>query len=82
MPSDEAYRRHLRLSLRNQLRGTVVQVLAGEAMAVVRVELDHGTGTVTSTITREAVEDLGLAPGRRVAVLVKASDVALARPGG
>lgn len=73
MPSDEAYRRHLRLSLRNQLRGTVVQVLA---------ELDHGTGTVTSTITREAVEDLDLAPGRRVVVLVKASDVALARPGG
>lgn len=79
MPSDEAWRRHLRLSLRNQLPGTVHHVISGDVMAVVKVELHDGNGTVTSTITREAAEDLGLTPGRRVVVLVKATDVSLAR---
>lgn len=80
MPSDESWRRLLGLSLRNQLPGTVRQVLTGDAMAVVKVELHDGNGIVTSTITREAAEDLGLEPGSEVVVLVKATDVSLAVP--
>jgi molybdopterin-binding protein len=43
----------------------------------VKVEL-RGGGVITSAITREAAEDLGLAVGADVTVLVKATDVALA----
>jgi molybdopterin-binding protein len=67
----------MKLSTRNQLAGTVTSIVQGEAMAVVKVELAGGQ-TITSSITREAVEDLGLAEGSAVTVLVKSTEVALA----
>jgi molybdopterin-binding protein len=66
----------VRLSTRNQLPGTVTEVTAGEAMAVVKVRLDGGE-TITSSITREAAEDLGLEPGKKVVVLIKSTEVGL-----
>jgi molybdopterin-binding protein len=66
----------MRLSTRNQLPGTVTDVTTGEAMAVVKVQLDGGE-TVTSSITREAAEELGLGPGRKVIVLIKSTEVGL-----
>ena len=67
----------MRLSTRNQLPGTVDSVLTGEAMAVVKVTLDGGQ-TITASITKEAAEDLGLATGTPVTVLVKSTEVMLA----
>jgi molybdate transport system regulatory protein len=67
----------MKLSTRNQLPGTVLSVTAGEAMAVVKIKLDGGP-EITSSITREAVEDLGLAEGSKVIALVKSTEVALA----
>ncbi len=67
----------MRLSTRNQLTGTVDSVLAGEAMAVVKVTLDTGQ-PITASVTREAAEDLGLAAGSAVTVLVKSTEVMLA----
>jgi len=67
----------MKFSTRNQLPGTVVSVTAGEAMAVVRIQLDEG-GLLTSSITRDAVEDLGLAEGSKVVALVKSTEVSLA----
>jgi len=67
----------VRLSTRNQLPGTVESVLVGEAMAVVKVTLAGGQH-ITSSITREAADDLGLAPGVAVTVLVKSTEVMLA----
>ena len=70
-------RKTMRLSTRNQLRGTVNSVQLGEAMAVVKVTLDTGQ-PITASITREAVDDLGLAEGSPVTVLVKSTEVMLA----
>lgn len=67
----------MRLSTRNQLPGTVDSVTTGEAMAVVKVTLDGGQ-KLTASITREAAEDLGLAPGVAVTALVKSTEVMLA----
>ncbi|MFF0533140.1 molybdopterin-binding protein [Nocardia amikacinitolerans] len=66
----------MRLSTRNQLDGTVVSVTRGEAMAVVRVRLTGGD-EITSSITRDAAEDLGLTEGTNVKVLVKSTEVTL-----
>ena len=66
----------MRLSTRNQLDGTVASITLGEAMAVVRIRLGGGD-VVTSSITRDAVEDLGLAEGSVVKVLIKSTEVAL-----
>jgi molybdopterin-binding protein len=68
----------MRLSTRNQLPGTITSIQEGEAMAVVKVALKDGGPTITSSITRESVEDLGLAEGVEVTVLVKSTDVGLA----
>ena len=66
----------MKLSTRNQLAGRVTSITAGEAMAVVRVELAAGQH-ITSSITREALVDLGIAVGTEVVVLIKSTEVAL-----
>jgi molybdate transport system regulatory protein len=66
----------MKLSTRNKLAGTVSEVTAGEAMAVVKVALEGGD-IITSSITREAAEDLGLETGKRVIVLIKSTDVGI-----
>jgi molybdopterin-binding protein len=67
----------MKLSTRNQLAGTVASITLGEAMAVVKVTLDGGGQTITASITKEAVVDLGLAEGSPVTVLVKSTEVML-----
>jgi molybdopterin-binding protein len=66
----------MQLSTRNQLDGTVISITRGEAMAVVRVRLTGGD-EITSSITRDAVDDLELTEGSVVKVLIKATEVAL-----
>ena len=67
----------MKLSTRNQLSGTVTAITAGEAMAVVKIRLDGGS-EITSSITKEAVDDLALAEGSKVTALIKSTEVALA----
>lgn len=67
----------MRLSTRNQLAGTVTSVVSGEAMAVVKVQLDDGP-EITSSITREAADELGLEVGTQVVAPIKSTEVALA----
>jgi molybdopterin-binding protein len=65
------------LSARNRLRGTVRQIKVEGLLA--QVELDAGPFRVVSIVTREAVEDLGLAPGAPATAVVKATSVMLER---
>ncbi len=67
----------MRLSARNQVRGKVVDVKKGATTAHVRVEIAPGQ-VLTSSITNEAVEELGLKVGMQATVIVKASDVMIA----
>ncbi len=67
----------MRLSARNQLPGTVTEVHAGAVTTTVKVEVQGGA-VMTSSITKEAADELGLAVGSEVVVIVKASDVILA----
>jgi molybdate transport system regulatory protein len=67
----------MKLSTRNQLAGTVQDVQFGGIMSAVKVTLRSGE-TITAAITREAAEELKLAPGTECTVLVKATEVMLA----
>lgn len=67
----------MRLSTRNQLTGTIADVEVGSVMATVKVRLDGGEQVVTASITREAVEELGLATGMATTVLIKSTEVML-----
>ncbi len=66
----------MRLSTRNQLPGTVISVEYGSVMSTVKVEL-RGGDVVTASITLEAANDLELAEGAPVTVLVKSTEVML-----
>ena len=65
----------MRLSTRNQLTGTITEVTLGAVMATVKVKLDGGDQIVTASITRDAVEDLGLESGKPATVLIKSTEV-------
>lgn len=66
----------MKLSARNKMKGRVVEVVKGQTTAHVRLDV-NGT-VVTSSITNEAVDDLGLKPGMEAYAVVKASDVMIA----
>ena len=67
----------MRISARNQIKGTVVEVRKGATTSHVRVDIGGGQ-IITSSITNEAVDDLGLKAGGKAIVVVKASDVMIA----
>jgi len=67
----------MKLSARNQLKGTIVELKKGATTAHVTVEIAGGN-LVTSSITNEAVDDLRLEQGQKVIVVIKASDVMIA----
>lgn len=64
----------MKLSARNQIKGTIVDIRKGITTAHVRVDIGGGV-IVTSSITNEAVDDLGLAAGQVVSAVIKASHV-------
>ena len=64
----------MRISARNQLKGTVLEVKKGQTTAHIRIDLGNGS-TITSSITNEAVDGLGLKTGDKVTAIIKASDV-------
>jgi molybdopterin-binding protein len=66
----------MQLSARNQIPALVIGINSGEAIA--NVELDAGGIRLVASITVEAVQQLGLAEGRAVTAIIKASDVILA----
>jgi molybdopterin-binding protein len=64
----------MKLSARNQLKGTIVEVTKGATTSHVRIDVGLSI-IVTSSITNEAVAELGLKAGDDVWAIIKASDV-------
>jgi molybdate transport system regulatory protein len=68
---------NLRISARNRLCGTVRETIPGAVNSEVKLELPGGR-MLTAIITKEALNELGFAPGQRACALIKASHVILA----
>jgi molybdopterin-binding protein len=68
----------MKLSTRNIIKGKVTDIQEGMVAAKVKVDIGGGN-TITSTITVEAVKELGLKLGDEVCVLIKASSVMLGK---
>lgn len=66
----------MKISARNRLKGTVVEVTKGQTTAHVKIDV-QGT-IVTAAITNAAVDELGLVVGQEAYAVVKASDVMVA----
>jgi len=71
-------RNAMQLSARNQLNATVETVNHGEVMSTVKVTLPDGQ-KITSAITKEAATEVGVAPGDQVLVVIKPTEVMLAK---
>lgn len=67
----------MRISACNRLKGTIVEVTKGATTSHVRIDIGNGV-IVTSSITNEAVDELGLKAGAAAYAVVKASDVMIA----
>jgi molybdopterin-binding protein len=64
----------MKISARNILKGKVKKVKPGVVNTEVVVELPRG-GEIVSIITKESAEKLGLASGKEVYAIIKASSV-------
>jgi molybdopterin-binding protein len=68
------------LSTRNQVPGIVRRVEVDGIVAL--VEIEAGPHVVTAVITRDAVDELGLAEGVEATAMVKATSVMVKRTAG
>jgi molybdopterin-binding protein len=64
----------MKLSARNQIRGTITQVVRGATNGQVHIDIGNGV-IVHASITNEAIDDLALAVGDAAYAVIKASDV-------
>jgi molybdopterin-binding protein len=63
----------MKISARNQLHGTIVEIHKGATTA--HVEIEVGSAKLMASITNEAVDQLRLANGQKAYAVIKASDV-------
>ena len=66
----------MRISARNQLKGTVVKVVEGAVNGVVTISL--GNEEIKANITRESIKELGLTEGKTAYAVIKATNVMFA----
>ena len=78
LPATDAHSGSGRISGRNQLLGTVLEVTIEGLLA--KVVLAVGSQRVTAIITADAVRELALQPGDQAVALVKATEVMIGRP--
>ncbi len=67
----------MKLSARNVLKGTIVQLKPGAVNSEIIIELPGGQ-QVVSVITKTSAESLGLAVGKPAYAVIKASNVMVA----
>lgn len=73
----ERHRAGASLSARNRFPGVVRSVESDGVMAL--VEIEAGPHLITAAVTRDAIEELGLAPGVSATATVKATSVMVER---
>lgn len=67
----------MRLSARNQLKGTVVEVQEGAVNGIVILDIGGGN-QIVSTISMDSIKSLGLKPGVGAYDVIKATSVMVA----
>ncbi|MBL0220700.1 MAG: TOBE domain-containing protein [Myxococcales bacterium] len=68
----------MKFGARNQIVATVGTIKSGDVMSQVELEAD-GPVHLTSVLTSDSLADLGLKPGDKVRVVVKAIHVLVVR---
>ncbi|MDO5649380.1 MAG: molybdopterin-binding protein [Gallicola sp.] len=67
----------MKLSARNQIKGTILKIKEGAVNGI--VTLDIGCGNeITATISMTSIQDLGLEVGKEAYAVIKATSVMVA----
>ncbi|MFT3738722.1 MAG: molybdopterin-binding protein [Breznakibacter sp.] len=69
----------MKLSARNQLKGTIVKIEEGLITSKVVIDLGNGN-LVSSIISRDAIADLNLKVGDKAIAVIKSTEVIIAVP--
>ncbi len=64
----------MKLSARNQFKGTVVAIDEGAVNGIVKIDIGGGN-VMSATISMAAIRELGLAVGKEAYAVVKATSV-------
>jgi len=64
----------MKLSARNQLKGTVVEIQDGAVNGIVKIDLGNGN-IISAVITMPSIRELGLKVGGTAYAVIKASNV-------
>lgn len=67
----------MKLSARNQLKGTVVSIQEGAVNGIVKIDIGGGN-VITSTISMASIQELGLKVGGTAYAVIKATSVMVA----
>ena len=65
------------INVRNQIKGTIQEIVKGDVVS--EVDVVTASGVFTSVITTRSVEELDLQIGSQVLVRIKSTDVSLAK---
>ncbi|MGD0282070.1 MAG: TOBE domain-containing protein [Dissulfurispiraceae bacterium] len=68
----------MKISARNMLEGTVSNVQKGQVVTIIKLMLQSGT-TISSIITNESADRLGLKSGVKAYAIIKASSVIIGK---
>ena len=64
----------MKLSARNQLKGTIIDIQEGAVNGIVKIDIDGGN-IISSTISMNAIKELGLTVGKTAYAVFKATSV-------
>lgn len=64
----------MKLSARNQLKGTIVEIQDGAVNGIVKINLGGGN-IISAVITMSSIRELGLKVGGTAYAIIKASNV-------
>jgi len=67
----------MKISARNQFKGTILSIDAGAVNGIVRIDIGGGN-VVSATISMNAIKELGLEVGKEAYAVVKATSVMVA----
>ncbi|MBR6326758.1 MAG: molybdopterin-binding protein [Lachnospiraceae bacterium] len=64
----------MKLSARNQLKGTIIEIQEGAVNGIVKLDIGGGN-VISSTISMSSIKELGLGVGKEAYAVIKATSV-------